>query len=125
MIKRSYTLKLATPAFLGGALQSVEWRTPPLKALLREWWRVAAAPDVGNLVKELKARETKSFGIAADEGRGKGESPAPHPEVENRDTKNPTLLRVSCTLGMSFSFSNRVVRNNQETTCGNFPGGKA
>ena len=39
--KRDYTLELVTPAFLGGAEdQSAEWRTPALKALIRQWWRV-------------------------------------------------------------------------------------
>jgi len=72
MQKRSYTLSLATPAFLGGALQSAEWRTPPLKALLREWWRVAVAPnpEVGYSCGKLKQRETALFGTAADDSSG-------------------------------------------------------
>ncbi len=43
METRRYTLRFLTPAFLGGADQSGQWRTPPIKHLLREWWRVAWA----------------------------------------------------------------------------------
>ncbi len=70
MIKRSYSIELTTPAFLGGADQRGEWRTPPFKALIREWWRIAVAPDVGFSVPQLKKRETELFGTAADEGGG-------------------------------------------------------
>lgn len=70
MIKRSYSLQLATPAFLGGADQRAEWRTPPFKALIREWWRIAVAPEVGFSFSRLKERETELFGTAADEGGG-------------------------------------------------------
>lgn len=38
-----YTLRFDTPAFLGNAEQNAQWRTPPIKALLRQWWRVAYA----------------------------------------------------------------------------------
>ena len=36
----TYTLSFTTPAFLGNASQQAQWRTPPVKALLRQWWRV-------------------------------------------------------------------------------------
>lgn len=45
MRKLTYKVKFTTPAFLGGADQSAQWRTPPFKALLRQWWRVAYAAD--------------------------------------------------------------------------------
>lgn len=38
-----YRLIFSTPAFLGNASQQGQWRTPPVKALLRQWWRVAVA----------------------------------------------------------------------------------
>ena len=38
-----YELRFNTPAFLGNASQQAQWRTPPIKALLRQWWRVAYA----------------------------------------------------------------------------------
>jgi len=40
-----YRLTFTTPAFLGNAEQDGQWRTPPFKALLRQWWRVAYAAD--------------------------------------------------------------------------------
>lgn len=70
MIRNTYHLKLASPAFLGDAEQKGVWRTPPLKALIREWWRVAVAPEVGYDVAKLKRREIALFGTAADEGGG-------------------------------------------------------
>ncbi|SHF03767.1 CRISPR-associated protein Cmr1 [Lampropedia hyalina DSM 16112] len=42
---RQYSLHFNTPAFLGNAQQNAQWRTPPIKALLRQWWRVAYAAD--------------------------------------------------------------------------------
>lgn len=59
-------LKLHTlsPAFLGDAQQSAVWRTPPIKALLREWWRVAAAPAHGHDHRRLRLTEGKLFGNA-------------------------------------------------------------
>jgi CRISPR-associated protein Cmr1 len=63
-----YKVMFTTPAFLGNAEQSGQWRTPPFKALLRQWWRVAEVrggkPDVG----KLHSREGTLFGRAADEG---------------------------------------------------------
>lgn len=41
MQTRDYTARFLTPAFLGNAGQDGQWRTPPFKHLLREWWRVA------------------------------------------------------------------------------------
>lgn len=43
MARQKLRLRLLTPCFLGDADQSGAWRTPPFKALLREWWRIAAA----------------------------------------------------------------------------------
>lgn len=70
MLKHRYQLTLASPAFLGNADQKGVWRTPPLKALIREWWRVAVARDVGYRHAELRQRETVLFGTAADEAGG-------------------------------------------------------
>ncbi len=42
---RSYRLRFVTPAFLGNAEQIGQWRTPPIKALLRQFWRVAYAAE--------------------------------------------------------------------------------
>jgi len=45
MEKRNYRVTFLTPAFLGDAQQQGRWRTPPFKALLRQWWRVVYAAD--------------------------------------------------------------------------------
>lgn len=110
MKRYSYQLTFHTPAFLGGANQSGEWRTPPFKALLRQWWRVAISSAAGHrlAVGMLRAKEDQLFGTAADEKGGvKGRSqvllrlshwkqggmgcwerlspPVEHPEVKDRD----------------------------------------
>lgn len=47
MIERKFQIRFTTPAFLGNAEQNGQWRTPPFKALLRQWWRVVWATDHG------------------------------------------------------------------------------
>lgn len=61
-----YTLSFTTPAFMGNAEQNAQWRTPPIKALLRQWWRVAYAADHGfNVdVKQMRREEGLLFGNA-------------------------------------------------------------
>lgn len=68
MLTRTYTLRFLTPAFLGNADQNGQWRTPPIKALLRQWWRVAyAAEQTGAVdVGAMRAAEGRLFGVAAD-----------------------------------------------------------
>lgn len=63
----SCELRFATPAFVGNAEQSGQWRTPPFKALLRQWWRVAVAHELEFDANELRQCEGKLFGTAADE----------------------------------------------------------
>ncbi|PIY00998.1 MAG: hypothetical protein CO125_07315 [Hydrogenophilales bacterium CG_4_9_14_3_um_filter_59_35] len=62
--QKSLQLRLHSPAFLGDAHQSGVWRTPPIKALLREWWRVAAAPESGYDHRSLRETEGLLFGNA-------------------------------------------------------------
>ncbi len=69
-ITHEYQLSFATPAFLGDASQKGAWRTPPFKALLRQWWRIAAAKDCNYDVSELRRREHALFGSAADDKTG-------------------------------------------------------
>lgn len=64
MIKQSYTVRFTTPAFLGDAEQNGAWRTPPFKALLRQWWRVVAAKDYGYNHQRLREVEGRLFGNA-------------------------------------------------------------
>jgi len=61
-----YTVRFNTPAFLGNAEQAGQWRTPPFKALLRQWWRVAYAAERNfNVnVAEMRREEGLLFGHA-------------------------------------------------------------
>lgn len=122
MIRQSYHLQLATPAFLGDAEQKGVWRTPPLKALIREWWRVAVAAECSYDFTRIKARETALFGTAADDSRGGNQQsrirlalahwhtgrckqwPAEeprvtHPEVKDRNTGRPRPVGSELYLG--------------------------
>ena len=115
----SYQLRFQTPAFLGNAQQQAQWRTPPIKALLRQWWRVAVAQQVRYSTETLRQQENALFGTAAD---GEGDSrqslirirlghwnmgqlkdwpstgTVTHPEVKNREGK-PTPVGSDLYLG--------------------------
>lgn len=62
----SYQIRFDTPAFLGNAEQSGQWRTPPFKAQLRQWWRVAyaASTNFRTDVAAMRQVEGKLFGNA-------------------------------------------------------------
>jgi len=66
MKKLEYTVIFTTPAFLGNAEQSGQWRTPPFKALLRQWWRVTYAADHGFRanMEDMRRDEGLLFGHA-------------------------------------------------------------
>ncbi|MFN3713605.1 MAG: RAMP superfamily CRISPR-associated protein [Alcanivoracaceae bacterium] len=64
----SHTVRFLTPAFLGNAEQNGQWRTPPFKALLRQWWRMAVAEELKYDVSVIRRREADLFGVAADGG---------------------------------------------------------
>lgn len=67
-ITRQYQLDFTTPAFLGNAQQRAQWRTPPIKALLRQWWRVHAQSQPGlKDLASMREKEGECFGVAADE----------------------------------------------------------
>jgi len=122
MIKLTYQLQLATPAFLGDAEQKGVWRTPPFKALIREWWRVAVAKELDYDHRRIKAREKALFGTAADDSREgnqqsrmrlalahwregsckswpASENRVRHPEVKDRNTGQPRLVGSELYLG--------------------------
>lgn len=61
MIQLAYRLTFHTPAFLGNAEQTAQWRTPPIKALLRQWWRVAYAADQPNGVDVGAMRQAEGL----------------------------------------------------------------
>ncbi|XSG85176.1 MAG: RAMP superfamily CRISPR-associated protein [Methylohalobius sp. ZOD2] len=66
----TYQVSFVTPAFLGNAEQSGQWRTPPFKALLRQWWRVVWWNTCNNpTLTELRRTEGNLFGVAADNQR--------------------------------------------------------
>lgn len=69
MVRQSYTVRFITPAFLGDAEQNGAWRTPPFKALLRQWWRVTVAKDYGYDHTQLREAEGQLFGNAWLEDR--------------------------------------------------------
>lgn len=64
MEKIECRVRFVTPAFLGNAEQKGQWRTPPFKALLREWWRVAAAREYDYDHTKLREAEGLLFGHA-------------------------------------------------------------
>lgn len=66
MQQRDYVIRFATPAFLGNAQQSAQWRTPPFKAQMRQWWRVAYAASMDFRPDEARIREEEGrlFGHA-------------------------------------------------------------
>ncbi len=73
MNRSEYTIRFDTPAFLGDAQQNGRWRTPPIKAQLRQWWRVVYAAEHGfapNLAA-MRREEGQLFGVASD---GEGDS---------------------------------------------------
>ena len=72
MQRMKYRIRFLTPAFLGNAEQSGQWRTPPFKALLRQWWRVVRAQGAGYDHRKLRETEGRLFGHAwLDDGHGK------------------------------------------------------
>ena len=64
MKKLEYTLSFTTHAFLGNADQSAQWRTPPFKALLRQWWRIRNAKQHQYNHRNLREFEGDLFGNA-------------------------------------------------------------
>ncbi|WP_163139611.1 RAMP superfamily CRISPR-associated protein [Arhodomonas sp. KWT] len=64
MEQRQHTITFLTPAFLGDARQNAAWRTPPFKAELRRWWRMAIASH-GHDLATVRRLEGELFGDAA------------------------------------------------------------
>ncbi len=88
--KLEYEVRFLTPAFLGNAEQNGQWRTPPFKALLRHWWRVAYAADHGFEVdiERMRREEGVLFGNA---WLSKPDNPK-KPDY----SKSLVRLRISC-----------------------------
>lgn len=85
---RQCTVRFLTPAFLGGAFQKGQWRTPPFKALLRQWWRVAyaASQEFHVDVHQMRVEEGRLFGNAWPEKQvdGRTESAACRSQIRLR-----------------------------------------
>lgn len=136
MTKLEYTVTFNTPAFLGNAEQQAQWRTPPFKALLRQWWRVVKAREVEYDHRRLLQEENRLFGAAADDGGGShrslvrfrlsawsegalkqwpnGESRLEHPEVKNPEGR-PRPVGAQLYLGygpLTYRQGNTALNNN-------------
>lgn len=120
MKKLEYQVRFNTPAFLGNAEQKGQWRTPPFKALLRQWWRVVKARDLSFDVDQLRVEEGKLFGAASDNAgvsshkarvsvrlthwntgsldTWNGDSREPHPEV----TRNDSVMQIGAQLYLGY-----------------------
>jgi CRISPR-associated protein Cmr1 len=70
---RRFTVRFVTPAFLGNAEQRAQWRTPPFKALLRQWWRVAKSRECDYDWGKLLQAENVLFGAAAKDRPSKSQ----------------------------------------------------
>lgn len=69
-----YSLSFHCPAFLGDAGKNGQWRTPPFKAQLRQWWRLAFAANHAFAVNigVMRDVEGRLFGNAShDSGSSK------------------------------------------------------
>lgn len=130
-----------TPAFLGNASQQAQWRTPPVKALLRQWWRVAVAQELGYSVERLRQQESQLFGTAADDGGDSRQSQVRirleqwnegklkdwastgtviHQEVKNRDGK-PVAVGSDLYLGygpLEFRNGGTAIKNHAAIQAG-------
>ncbi len=69
MKQLEYEVRFTTPAFIGNSTQESQWRTPPFKSLLRQWWRIVWAAN--NLdfshseLKRMRTAERDIFGSPA------------------------------------------------------------
>ena len=70
----TFNLRFICPAFLGDAEQKSELRAPPIKWLLRHWWRVCYAANLGYTgdVSAMRADEHRLFGAATGGADGNG-----------------------------------------------------
>ncbi|HET8702209.1 MAG TPA: RAMP superfamily CRISPR-associated protein, partial [Nitrococcus sp.] len=64
MNTKTLTVRFLTPAFLGDTEQRGAWRTPPFKAQLRQWWRLALAAQKQWDWRQIRAAEVELFGNA-------------------------------------------------------------
>ena len=70
MTKLEYEVRFTTPVHIGNANQNSQWRTPPFKHLIRQWWRIVWVAgknltDV-DILGEMKEAERNLFGSPAN-----------------------------------------------------------
>jgi len=70
-MQKTYNIQLNTPAFLGGADQTAQWRTPPFKSLIRRWWRVLKAKEYNYDHARIREAEGEIFGHTDLKHKGK------------------------------------------------------
>lgn len=88
MFVHRYQLSFTTPAFLGNAGQDAQWRTPPVKALLRQWWRVAWAAE-RKFALDLAAMRA----MREQEGRLLGHAWLDNDDTHARKKRRPPIWR--------------------------------
>jgi CRISPR-associated protein Cmr1 len=64
MLRTDYQIRFNCPGFLGDAEQQSAWRTPPFKALLQHWWRIAVAKQYDYDWQKVCEAEGRLFGHA-------------------------------------------------------------
>ena len=105
MTKLEYELRFVTPAFLGNAEQSAQWRTPPIKALLRQWWRVIYAAD--------KKFQVNLADMRREEGLLFGHAWLEDDSVERDGRRVTTAARKSLVRLRLDRWAEGVLKNNQ------------
>jgi len=94
MTRFEYTVRFLTPAFLGDAQHRAEWRVPPFKALLRQWWRVVHAPSVRYDVKRLHDDEARLFGGTAGEKEEKSSQKEKQKEEQPKVGRSKVIVQL-------------------------------
>jgi CRISPR-associated protein Cmr1 len=84
-------IEFVTPAFLGGADQSAELRSPPFKAALRWWWRVLFGAQYG---ADIFTQESKLFGSTDGASKVRIEINGAGLMPQKKDTFNGTRINV-------------------------------
>lgn len=66
MKKLEYKLQFNTPAFmLVSDSTKAQWRTPPIKTMLRFWWRILRAESLGYNTDLLRQEEARLLAASA------------------------------------------------------------
>ena len=90
MKKRELKIRFNTPCFLGNAEQNGQWRTPPFKALIRQWWRIYYAARCGFSVEieTMRNEEGRLFGDAGSN------DDRPNTRDQSKSGKSNVIIRL-------------------------------